>query len=87
MEKINFKVNYKNYKLYYTKEQKNKIDYMNDWKNTVKRLKWIIKNNKVKEKSNVDTSYIAKAINYYCFYITKLNDTQFIIKDGHCWEA
>lgn len=85
-DKINFKVNYKNYTLYYTEEQKSKIDYMNDWKNTIKRLKWLIKNNKVKS-NNVDTSYIAKVINNFVFNIKKLNDNSFMIQNGHAWEV
>lgn len=82
-----FKVNYKTYKLYYTEDQKSKIDYMNDWKHTIARLRWLIKNNKIREDSgNVDTSYIARAIDNYSFFIKHLTANQFIIQDGHFWD-
>lgn len=82
-----FKVNYKTYKLYYTESQKAKIDYMNDWKNTIARLRWLIKNNKIREDSdNVGTSYIARAIDNYSFFIKHLTANQFMIQDGHFWE-
>lgn len=82
-----FNVNYKKYVLFYTEEQKAKIDYMKDWKHTIDRLKWLIKNEKVKENGdNVGTSYIAKAIDYYCFHIKHLTGNQFIIENGHAWD-
>lgn len=87
MKKKIFSANYKKYQLYYTEDQKAKIDYMNDWKNTIKRLQWLIKHDKIKEKGNCSTSYIASAIDYYDFHIIHLTENQFLIKDGHEWEA
>ena len=82
-----FQVNHKKYKLYYTESQKDKIDYMHDWKNTIARLKWLIKNDKIKkDRGNVQTSYIARAIDYYSFFIEHLTENQFMIKDGYFWD-
>lgn len=87
MKKHTFKVNYKKYILYYTEEQKANIDYMNDWKNTIKRLKWLIKNDRIKERDNVGTSYVAQAIENYNFHIEHIAANQFIIKNGYSWEV
>ena len=88
MNKLYFQVNYKKYLLFYTNDQKEKIDYMHDWKNTIKRLKWLIKNNRIKENGdNVGTSYIARAIDNYNFHIVQLIENQFMIKDGNAWEV
>ena len=57
------------------------IEYMNDWKNTIKRLRYLIKNDLI-DNNNCGTHYIAKAIDNYEFYIEKLVDNQYIIKDG-----
>ena len=85
MEKMQFQANYKKYLLYYTPEQKRKIDYMNDWKHQIDWLKYKIKNNLVKD-SNNQTSYIASAIDNYCFFVKKLCDNQFIIQDGYSYK-
>lgn len=82
MKELKFKANYKTYKLYYTDKQKEKIDHMKDWKNTIKRLQHAIKNNYIKENgANVSTHYISSYLNNYSFYIVHISDNQFIIKD------
>jgi len=81
MNKMTFKVNYKTFYLFYTNEQRANIEYMDDWKNTIKRLRYLIKNN-LTDSNNCGTHYIAKAIDNYEFYIERLVDNQFIIKDG-----
>ena len=91
IEKVNtkkhiFKVNYKKYILFYEPEQKAKIDYMNDWKNTIKRLQWLIKNDKITERNNVETSYVASAIDNYNFHIIHLAENQFLIQNGYSWK-
>lgn len=82
MNKKVFQVNYKKYELFYTDKQKYNIDYMNDWNNTIKRLKYLIKNNLLKKEYNVLTCYVASAIDNYDFFIENIIDNQFIIRDG-----
>lgn len=77
MKKYRFQVNKNKYILLYTKEQKEKIDYMNDWKNIINILKYKIKNNK---NVNFDTCYISKTINNYNFTINHLLNNMFIIR-------
>lgn len=42
--------------------------------------------NKIKEKGNCSTSYIAQAIDNFSFHIIHLTANQFMIKNGHEWE-
>ena len=87
MKKHTFNANYKKYILFYTEDQKARIDYMNDWKNTIKRLQWLIKHGKIKPCGNVETSYVASYINNYSFHVDHLTENQFIIKNGNSWEC
>ena len=85
MEKQIFQANYNKYILYYTKEQKAKIDYMQGWKSTINWLKWYIKSGAMQtynHKALCQTCYVASAINNYCFHIEKQEGKAFKIIDN-----
>jgi len=84
-EKHTFQANYNKYILYYTKEQKAKIDYMQGWKSTINWLKWYIKSGKLESgthKKLCNTCYVASAINNYCFSILQQDENTFLIIDS-----
>ena len=64
MKIINFKVNYKNYKLIVSDEIYQAMVYMQDLKHEIKRLRYAVKNENYKDNTwSIKTCYISSALN------------------------